>query len=341
MYDHKESGLPQFLVIVLAVVVTQAVLVTRSDKNLCGAEKNVKASPVSWDLGEHPRNKSQQSNSIHMILQHKYLMLLRLKATYASDKKVEKVMVFGTVNVGSLSGRSMELVDVMERRSIGNGYKLFYYGTNNRRNGVGIILDPEMKKNVLEVNRKLDRLMRVKIQVENRIINIVSAYAPQTGCEEEEKEEFWDNLGRVIQNVPPLEVLWVGGDLNGRVGEVNTGSGECMGRHGVGICNVDVDRIVGWVTAGGMALVNTYFMKLEQQKITYKSGNNNTQIDCIACRRQQLKDVFDCKVLPGENVHRPLICKIKIKTIKSIQQKGIRKMKWWKLKESECREKFV
>jgi len=262
------------------------------------------------------------------------------------DKKVEKVMVFDTVNAGSLSGKSMELVDLMERRrinilcvqetkwkgekakEIGNGYKLFYYGTNNRRNGVGIILDPEMKKNVLEVNRKSDRLMRVKIKVENRIINIVSASPPQTGCEEEEKEEFGDNLGRVIQNVPPLEVLWVGGDLNGHVGEGNTGSSECMGRHGVGIRNDDGDRIVDWATAGGMALVNTYFMKLEQQKITYKSGNNNTQIDYIACRRQQLKDVLDCKVLPGESVakqHRPLVCKIKIKTIKPIQQKGIRK----------------
>ncbi|XP_037792856.1 craniofacial development protein 2-like [Penaeus monodon] len=219
-------------------------------------------------------------------------------------------MVFGTVSVGSISGRSMELVDLMERRrinilcvqetkwkgekakEIGNGYKLFYYSTNNRRNGVGILLDPEMKKNELEVNRKSDRLMRVRIQVENRIINIVSAYAPQTGCEEEEKEEFWDNIERVIQNVPPSEVLRVGGDLNGHVGEGNTGSSECMGRHRVGIRNDDGDRIVDWETAGGMALVNTYFMKLEQQKITYKSGNNNTQIDYIACRRQQLKDGY-------------------------------------------------
>ncbi|XP_037787799.1 craniofacial development protein 2-like [Penaeus monodon] len=199
-------------------------------------------------------------------------------------------MVLGTVNVGSLSGKSMELVDLMERRrinilciqetkwrgekakEIGNGYKLFYYGMNNRRNGVGIILDPEMKKNVLEVNRKSDRLMRVKIQVENTIINIVSAYASQTGCEEEEKEEFWDNLGCVIQNIPPLEVMWVGGDLNGH-GEGNTGSSECMGRHGVGIRNDDGDRIVDWAKAGGESVAKQ---------------------------------------------HRPLVYKIKIKTIKPI-----------------------
>ncbi|XP_047492056.1 uncharacterized protein LOC125041264 [Penaeus chinensis] len=140
------------------------------------------------------------------------------------------------------------------------------------------------------------------------------------------------------KNVPPIEVLLVGGNLNGHVGEGNTGSSECMGRHGVGIRNDNGDRIVDWATAEGMALVNTYFIELEQQKITYKNGNNNTQIDYIACRRQQLKDVFDCKVLPHESVtkqHRPLVCKIKIKTIKSIQQKEIQKTKWWSLKESE------
>ncbi|XP_047500838.1 uncharacterized protein LOC125046883 [Penaeus chinensis] len=128
------------------------------------------------------------------------------------DKKVEKVMVFGTVNVGSLSGRSMELVDLMERR------------------GINILCVQETK---------------------------------WKGCEEEEKEEFWDNLGQIIQNVPPIEVLWVGGDLNGHVGEGNTGSSESVPKQ-----------------------------------------------------------------------HRPLVCKINIKIIKSIQQKGIRKTKWWRLKES-------
>ncbi|XP_047476065.1 uncharacterized protein LOC125029922 [Penaeus chinensis] len=71
---------------------------------------------------------------------------------------------------------------------------------------------------------------------------------------------------------------------------------------------------------------------------------NQMEIYKFAEKRQQLKDVLDCKVLPGESVakqHRPLVCKIKIKTIKSIQQKRIRKTKWWRLEESECLEKIV
>ncbi|XP_042863190.1 uncharacterized protein LOC122247719 [Penaeus japonicus] len=129
---------------------------------------------------------------------------------------------------------------------LSSGYQLFYYGTDNRRNGVGIILDPGLKKGILEVNRESDRLISIKIQLDNVVINIASAYAPQTGCDEGEKDEFWDKLGSVIQSVPSLEVLLVCGHLNGHVGEGNNGSSDCMGKHGVGVRNEDGDRIVYW-----------------------------------------------------------------------------------------------
>ena len=32
---------------------------------------------------------------------------------------------------------------------IGNGFKLFYCGSNNRRKGVGVSLDDTLKKNVI------------------------------------------------------------------------------------------------------------------------------------------------------------------------------------------------
>ena len=40
----------------------------------------------------------------------------------------------------------------------------------------------------------------------------------------------------------------------------------------------------------------------EEHLITYKSGENNLQIDFIMTRRADLKDMRDCKVIPGEEV---------------------------------------
>ena len=42
---------------------------------------------------------------------------------------------------------------------MGNGYKLYYNGVDGRRNGVGIVLDSELKKGVLSVSRESDRLI--------------------------------------------------------------------------------------------------------------------------------------------------------------------------------------
>ncbi|KAK3568613.1 hypothetical protein QTP86_010636 [Hemibagrus guttatus] len=112
-------------------------------------------------------------------------------------------------------GKGRELADMMERRkvdilcvqetrwkgskarSIGAGFKLFYYGVDSKRNGVGVVLKEEFVRNVLEV-----------------------------GCELEEKERFWSELDEVMESIPTGERVVIGADFNGHVGEGNTGDEE-------------------------------------------------------------------------------------------------------------------
>ena len=67
-------------------------------------------------------------------------------------------------------------------REIGEGYKLYYSGASTARNGVGIILNREWQDKILEVKRKSDRVMSIKLVVGKHMLNTISAYAPQTGC---------------------------------------------------------------------------------------------------------------------------------------------------------------
>ena len=65
----------------------------------------------------------------------------------------------------------------------------------------------------------------------------------------------------------------------------------------------------------GLAAAKTYFQKMEEHRITYKSGGRNSQVDCILRRRENLKGIEDCKVLVGESVakqHRVVLCRIKL-----------------------------
>ncbi|XP_063394133.1 uncharacterized protein LOC134679187 [Cydia fagiglandana] len=52
-------------------------------------------------------------------------------------------------------------------REIGQGYKFYYCGSNGKRNGVGIVLDSQLKQGVTNVNRKSDRIIALKVMLEN------------------------------------------------------------------------------------------------------------------------------------------------------------------------------
>ncbi|KAK3533820.1 hypothetical protein QTP70_031295, partial [Hemibagrus guttatus] len=227
----------------------------------------------------------------------------------------------GTLNVGTMTGKGRELADVMERRkvdilcvqetrwkgskahSIGAGFKLFYYGVDSKRNGVGVVLKEEFVRNVLEVKRVSDRVMSLKLEIEGVMLNVVSGYAPQVGCELEEKERFWSELDEVMESIPTGERVVIGADFNGHVGEGNRGDEEVMGKFGVKERNLEGQMVVDFAKRMDMAVVNTYFQKREEHRVTYKSGGRRTQ------KKRS---------------------KIEIE----------KKTKWWKLIKEECCEEF-
>ncbi|KAK3546297.1 hypothetical protein QTP70_025706 [Hemibagrus guttatus] len=228
-------------------------------------------------------------------------------------------------------------------RSIGAGFKLFYYGVDSKRNGVGVVLKEEFVRNVLEVKRVSDRVISLKLEIEGVMLNVVSGYAPQVGCELEEKERFWSELDEVMESIPMGERVVIGADFNGHVGEGNTGDEEVMGKFGVKERNLEGQMVVDFAKRMDMAVINTYFQKREEHRVTYKSGGRSTQVDYILCRRGNLKEISDCKVVVGESVarqHRMVVCRMTLMVCKKKRSEIEKKTKWWKLKKEECCEEF-
>ncbi|XP_050497452.1 craniofacial development protein 2-like [Diabrotica virgifera virgifera] len=205
--------------------------------------------------------------------------------------QVRKIRI-GSWNLGSLTGKSLELVDALKRRRVqiaciqetrwkgqrakelGDGYKLWYVGSSNTRNGVGIIADSEMKDNVVEVVRTSDRMMSVKFVIDKEVLNVVCVYAPQTGLGENERRAFYDQLGDILSDIPAEEKVIIGGDFNAHVGQAKTGYETIHGGLGFGTRNEAGDDMLELATALDMAIVNTFFKKRETQLITYKSGQH-------------------------------------------------------------------
>ncbi|KAK3533292.1 hypothetical protein QTP70_014300 [Hemibagrus guttatus] len=210
--------------------------------------------------------------------------------------------------------KGRELADVMERRkvdilcvqetrwkgskarSIGAGFKLFYYGVHSKRNGVGVVLKEEFVRNVLEV-----------------------------GCELEEKERFWIELDEVMESIPTGERVVIGADFNGHVGEGNTGDEEVMGKFGVKERNLEGQMVVDFAKRMDMGVVNTYFQKREEHRVTYKSGGRRRKVLGVSSgRRKEDKETWWW----NEEVQD------------SIQRKRLAKKKWDMDRTEENRQEY-
>lgn len=75
-----------------------------------------------------------------------------------------------------------------------------YQCLDGKGNKEGVILK-KFAKNVLEEKRiRWDD--EYKLEVEGAMLNAVSGFAPQIGCELKEKNKFWRQMEEVIQGVP-------------------------------------------------------------------------------------------------------------------------------------------
>ena len=260
-----------------------------------------------------------------------------------------------------MTGRGRELADLMEQRTvdilclqetkwkdnkarnIGGGCKLFYNGVDGRKNGIGIVVREELAESVLEVKRVSDRLMAMKLKVNGFILNIVSAYAPQVNNSMEEKNDFWEDLDQLIGSVTKEERIVLGADLNRHVGKGNIGDEKIMGRYGAGMRNRKGSMVVDFTKRMDLAIVNTYFKKKDEHRVTYKSGDKSTQVDYVMCRRRNLKEMCDCTVIVNEcfaKQHCMVICKMALMVKKKKAEKVKPKMQWSKLNGTSCQETF-
>ncbi|XP_059298195.1 uncharacterized protein LOC132050872 [Lycium ferocissimum] len=229
-----------------------------------------------------------------------------------------------------LKERKINIACVQETKSVGpkakevDGYKLWFSGKSKYRNGVGILVDRELRDQVVEVRRVTDRMMSIKVVVEGLTLNIISAYAPQAGLGEEEKRRFWEDLDELVGGIPPTEKLFVGGGYD----NVHGGFGF-RDMNGGGVSLLDLAR------AFGLVIANSSFPKKEEHLVTFRSSVAKTHIDFLLFRKDDKGLCKDCKVIPSDNLttrHKLLVMDLGIKMTRKKRVVGDRpRIRWGSL----------
>ncbi|EYC32663.1 hypothetical protein Y032_0002g1030 [Ancylostoma ceylanicum] len=155
------------------------------------------------------------------------------------DQNVAKTRI-ATLNVGTLTGRSHEQAAALQRRRIDlcavqetrwSGSKSkdirggFKIGSSGTRIGVGVIVPGRFGDSIAGVERFDDRLMKTVIVTLERRIHFFSAYAPQTGCTDQAKDEFWALIDEKTAAVPPEDTVIIAVDRLATLERRRTGIG--------------------------------------------------------------------------------------------------------------------
>ena len=96
---------------------------------------------------------------------------------------------------------------------------IYYRGQESlRRNGVAIIVNKRVRNAVLGCNLKNDRMISVRFQGKPFNIMVIQVYALTSNAEEAEVERFYEDLQDLLELTPKIDVLFIIGDLNAKVG---------------------------------------------------------------------------------------------------------------------------
>ncbi|XP_014679155.1 PREDICTED: craniofacial development protein 2-like [Priapulus caudatus] len=163
-----------------------------------------------------------------------------------------------------------------------------------------------------EVRRVSDRIILLRLVVGSSVLTFLSVYAPQVGLSDVKDQD-------------------------------GTGFREVHGGYGLGVRNVEGERILEFAVVNDLVVGNTCFKKHECHLVTYQSGGISTQIDYILFRCNQRKLIVNVKTIPGEECatqNRLQVCDIKVEIPSLPKRKFVPHIKIWKLKDPVTRQKF-
>ncbi len=195
----------------------------------------------------------------------------------------------------------------------------FHSDSTNGQKGVGFLIKPALKKEIIEIRSVNDRIAKLSIKLNKKLqMVIIQVYSPTSTSTESEMEEFYDNLTEAItpcmnKNNTKLIVM---GDFNSQIGQRELDESDYLGNYGYGRRNARGWRLLRFCQENSLKITNTFFKKQSSLRWTWISPNleYKNQIDYILVPTnfQKITDFNVQKNFPFTTDHRLIQCNISL-----------------------------
>ena len=144
---------------------------------------------------------------------------------------------------------NVDILGISELRWTGMGefssddHYIYYCGQESlRKKGVAIMVNERVRNAVCGCNLNDDRMISVHFQGKPFNITVIQAYASTSNAEEAEVEWFYEDLQDLLELTTKIDVLFIIGDWNAKVGSQETPG--VTGKFGLGIQNETRQRLI-------------------------------------------------------------------------------------------------
>ena len=197
--------------------------------------------------------------------------------------------------------------------TVTGGHYLFNSGNEvSRSNGVGFLVHKSIVQYITDYKRVSDRLATLTLQNKDNKIVIIQTYLPTSQHPDEEVDQLYDEIQKYIDATPTRDLLFLMGDFNAKVGQLNTTYPSNVGIHTIGENNERGVKLAKFCSANNLYITNTHFKKRKLHTWNHPNGRNKNQIDFIITRKQHLKNILDSEALntPSISDHRLVRTKV-------------------------------
>ncbi|CAH2305101.1 Hypothetical predicted protein [Pelobates cultripes] len=119
-------------------------------------------------------------------------------------------------------------------------------------------------------------------------LNIIQSYAPANDSNEEDKDEFYNRLQKIVETFRAKDIVILMGDFNAKIGPDNTGYEQDMRIHGLGVMNDNGERFAELCALNNLVIGGSIFPHKQIHKNTWVSLDSVTenQIDHICISKK-------------------------------------------------------
>ena len=215
---------------------------------------------------------------------------VRTMLQHGKAENVVREMIRGSINILGL----WETRYAKEKDFVCEGYRFICSGAEKQGlYGVGIVLDQDHAKKVIQIDDINERIMMIKLDTVPVKTTIIQVYMPTSNSKDEEVITLYEIAEEIMGNSGNDNIIMMG-DYNAIVGEENADS--YIGKYGLGKKNDRGSMLREFANNNKMVICNTVFKQPKRRIWTWQSPRSERyQLDYIMIR-SRYRNIYSKKL---------------------------------------------